>query len=96
MIIRLMGEGQYEIDKKHLDAVNKIDNNIVKIVSGRDEKAVATAFKTEYKKLSDYVRKNGKKIPQEVLKPSDIIIPPADLTLEEARQIFKGDGLIPE
>jgi len=96
MIVRLMGEGQYEIDKKHLDAVNKIDNNIVKIVSGTDEKAVAAAFNTEYKKLSDYVRKNGKKIPQEVLKPSDIIIPPADLTLEEARQIFKGEGLIPE
>ena len=96
MIVRLMGEGQYEIDKKHLDAVNKIDNNIVKIVSGTDEKVVSTAFKTEYKKLSDYVRKNGKKIPNEILKPSDIIIPPADLTLEEARQIFKGEGLIPE
>ena len=96
MIVRLMGEGQYEIDKKHLDAVNKIDNNIVKIVSGRDEKVVATAFKIEYKKLFDYVHKNGTKIPQEVLKPSDLIIPPADLTLEEARQIFKGEGLIPE
>ncbi|MCZ7402729.1 MAG: hypothetical protein O8C61_10960 [Candidatus Methanoperedens sp.] len=96
MIVRLMGEGQYEIDKKHLDAVNKIDNNIVKIVSGKDEKAAVAAFKTEYKKLSDYVRKNGKKIPHEILKPSDLIIPPADLTLEEARKIFKGEGLIPE
>jgi hypothetical protein len=91
-----MGEGQYEIDKKHLDAVNKIDNNIVKIVSGRDEKIVSTAFKTEYKNLIDYVRKNGKKIPNEIIKPSDLIIPPADLTLEEARKIFTGEGLIPE
>jgi hypothetical protein len=91
-----MGEGQYEIDKKHLDAVNKIDNNIVKIVKSKDEKVVATAFKTEYKKLIDYVRKNGKKIPNEIIKPSDLIIPPADLTLEEARKIFTGEGLIPE
>jgi hypothetical protein len=91
-----MGEGQYEIDKKHLDAVNKIDNNIVKIVNGRDEKVVEAAFKTEYKTLIDYVRKNGKKIPNEIIKPSDIIIPPADLTLEEARKIFTGEGLIPE
>jgi len=96
MIVRLMGEGQFEIDKKHLDAVNKIDNNIVKIVSGIDEKAVETAFKTEYKKLIDHVRKNGKKISYEIIKPSDIIIPPADLTLEEARKIFTGEGLIPE
>jgi len=96
MIVRLMGEGQYEIDKKYLDAVNKIDNNIVKIVNGRDEKVVETAFKTEYKKLIDYVRKNGKKIPNEIIKPSDLVIPPADLTLEEARKIFTGEGLIPE
>jgi hypothetical protein len=96
MIVRLMGEGQYEIDKKHLDEVNKIDNNIVKIVNSKDEKAIATAFKTEYKKLIDYVRKNGKKIPDKIIKPSDIIIPPADLTLEEAQKIFTGEGLIPE
>lgn len=92
MIVRLMGEGQYEFDKKHLDAINKIDNNIVKIVSDRNE----IAFKAEFKKLTDYVRKNGKKVPHEIIKPSDIIIPPADITLEEARKIFKGEGLIPE
>ena len=94
MIVRLMGEGQYEFDKKHLDAINKIDNNIVKIVNGRDEKAVTIAFKAEFKKLTDYARKNGKKVPHEIIKPSDLIIPPADLTLEEARKIFKGEGLI--
>jgi len=96
MIVRLMGEGQYEIDKKHQDAVNKIDNNIVKIVNSKDEKTVEAAFNKEFKKLFDYVRKNGKKIPHEIIKPSDIIIPPADLTLEEARKIFRGEGLIPD
>ncbi len=90
MIVRLMGEGQYEFDKKHLDAMNKIDNDIVKIVNRRDE----IAFKAEFKKLADYVRRNGKKVPQEIIKPSDIIIPPADITLEEAHEIFKGEGLI--
>lgn len=90
MIVRLMGEGQYEFDKKHLDAINKIDNDIVKIVNDRDE----TAFRTEFKKLINYVRKNGKKIPYEIIKPSDIIIPPDDITLEEANKIFRGEGLI--
>ncbi len=91
MIIRLMGEGQYEIDKKHLDELNRIDNNIVKLVTKGDGKA----YKGELKKLTDYVHRNGKKMPDNVLKPSDLIIPPADLTLDEAREIFKGDGLIP-
>ena len=92
MIIRLMGEGQFEIDKKHLDEVNKVDNNIVKIVSKGDEKA----YKTEYMKLAVLVRKNGKKIPDSIIKPSDIIIPPSDLTFEEAKRIFQGEGLIPD
>ncbi len=94
MIVRLMGEGQYELDKNHLDEINKIDNNIVKIVNNGNEKAVKIAFKVEFKKLTDYVRKNGKKIPDEIIKPSDLIIPPSDLTLDEAKKIFKGDGLI--
>ncbi len=92
MIVRLMGEGQYELDKKHLDELNKIDNNIVKIVGRGDEKT----FKTEFKKLTDYTRMNGKKIPDNVIKPSDVIIPPADLTFEEAKKLFTGDGLVPD
>ena len=91
MIVRLMGEGQYEIDKKQVDEINKIDNNLVKIVNKGDEKS----FRTEFRKLTENVRRYGKKLPDDVLKPSDIIIPPADLTLDEAREIFKGDGLIP-
>ncbi len=92
MIVRLMGEGQYELDKKHVDEVNKIDNNIVNIVKKGDEKV----FKTEFKKLSDYVKRNGKKIPDDVIKPSEFIIPPSDLTLDEAKKIFAGDGLFPD
>ncbi len=92
MIVRLMGEGQYELDSKYLDEMNRIDNNIVKFVEKGDD----GAFKAEFKKLTDYVHRNGKKMAENVIKPSDIIIPPDDLTLDEAREIFKGDGLIPD
>jgi hypothetical protein len=30
------------------------------------------------------------------LSPSDGIVPPEDLTLEEAREFFSGEGLIPD
>jgi len=92
MIVRLMGEGQFEIEKKHVDELNKIDNNIVKIIGTGDEKT----FKAEFKKLTDYARKNGKKLADITIKPSDIILPPADLTFEEAKKIFSGEGLIPD
>jgi len=92
MIVRLMGEGQFELDKKQLDEVNKIDNNIVKIVDKGDEKS----YQKEYRKLIEIVRKNGKKVPDDIIKPSDVIIPPADLTFDEAKNIFRGEGLIPD
>ena len=90
MIVRLMGEGQYELDKAQVDELNRIDNSLVKVVDNGDE----DAFKNEFKKIIDYVHLNGKHIPDDIIKPSDIIIPPADITLEEAKSIFKGDGLI--
>lgn len=92
MIVRLMGEGQYELDKKYVDEINNIDNNIVKIVDKGDEED----FRNEFRKLSDYIRTNGKKIPDKVVKPSEIIIPPSDLTLDEAKKIFAGDGIFPD
>lgn len=90
MIVRLMGEGQYELDKAQVDELNRIDNNLVNVVDNGDE----DRFKTEFKKIIDYVHSKGKHIPDDVIKPSDIIIPPADITLEEAKSIFKGEGLI--
>ncbi len=72
--------------------MNRIDNNIVQIVAKGDEKA----FETEFKKLVDLVSRNGKKIAYDIIKPSEIIVPPSDLTIEEAKEIFKEDGLIPD
>jgi hypothetical protein len=92
MIVRLMGEGQYEIDKKHVDEINKIDNALVRIVNKGDEKT----FKVEFKKLIDTVRKYGKPLSNDILKPSEVIIPPADISIEDAKKIFEGEGLIPD
>lgn len=90
MIVRIMGAGQYEMNKEQVEELNRIDNNLVQIVDNNNEKA----FRTEFKKLTDYVHRMGKHIPDDIIKPSDVIIPPEDITLEEAKKIFKGDGLI--
>ncbi len=90
MIVRLMGEGQYELDKVQVEELNRIDNSLVNVVDNGDE----DAFRTEFRKIIDYVHSKGKHIPDDVIMPSDIIIPPEDITLEEAKKIFKGDGLI--
>jgi hypothetical protein len=44
----------------------------------------------------DVVQSEGEALPAEDLSPSDILIPPADLTLEETRELFQDEGLIPD
>ncbi len=90
MIIRIMGEGQYEMEGSLLEDLNVIDNRIVDHVSRGEEKE----FREDLGRLISTVKRNGKQLdPKEIIK-SDIIIPPKDLTLEEAKDIFKGYGLI--
>ena len=45
----------------------------------------------------ELVRANGRLLPADELTPgSDVIVPPADLTLEEAQELLTGEGLIPD
>jgi len=90
MIIRIMGEGQYDVDERVVEELNVIDNRIVDHVSKNEE----VGFKADLGRLISTVKINGKQVDAKEITKSDIIIPPKDLTLEEAKGIFKGDGLI--
>ncbi|MEM2925551.1 MAG: hypothetical protein QXJ68_07685 [Methanocellales archaeon] len=91
MIIRIMGDQQYEVKSSILDQLNKIDNKIVELVAKGDEKN----FRKELLRMINLVRKKGKPLDPRIIVESQLIIPPEDLTLEEARKIFTGEGIIP-
>lgn len=90
MIIRISEEGQYEVPSSLLDELNIIDNKIVDLVAKEKEEE----YTTELSKLIELIRSSGKKLDDSEIKESDVIVPPDDLTLQEAREIFTGDGLI--
>ena len=92
MIIRILNENQYVVPSLYYDDINKIDNDIVKDIAKGDE----AAFKKNYAALLTIIRKNGVPLDVKALKESDLIIPPADLTFEEAKKIFVGQGLVPD
>lgn len=92
MIVRLMGEGQYRIpdgDRAHLD---ELDNAAVSALDAGDE----DTFRTRLAELWEAVRERGDRLEDADLHASDVIVPPDDLSLEEARELFAGDGLIPD
>jgi hypothetical protein len=42
------------------------------------------------------VRSHGRQLAEDDLVPSDVILPPPDVSFEEARTGFSGEGLIPD
>ena len=53
------------------------------------------SFRAVFNRLLEYVRTNGTPVADDELVGSDIILPPPDVSLEEAQAEFQGDGLIP-
>ena len=93
-IVRIMGHGQFTVDSRTLKKLNDIDNEIVELVSAA--RSDDTEFKKRLTELSNMVVQNGKPLdPHEIIK-SDIILPSADLSIDEAKKLFQGEGVIPE
>jgi hypothetical protein len=92
VIIRIATEGQYELDGEGLiEQMNELDNAAVSACEGGSE----GAFQAAYARLLEFVRSNGHPVNDDVLAGSDVILPPPDVTLEEAREEFTGEGLLP-
>ena len=91
MIVRILGEGQYDVDNDALEALNGLDSQVEAAVEAGDQDAFATALAA----LLDGVRSAGVPRDAESLDASDLILPMADATLAEVRDMLSGDGLIP-
>jgi hypothetical protein len=91
MIIRIATEGQYELTDGDIAGLNELDNAAVAACDEDDE----SSFHESFVRLLEYVRSNGQAVADDDLRGSDLILPPPDVTLEEAKQEFTGEGLIP-
>ena len=92
MIVRIAGEGQFEVPDGLVDRLNQLDNEAVTAVESGDE----ARFHELFDEMLEFVRTHGHLLEEDDLEGSDVIIPPPDLTFAEAQAEFTGDGLIPE
>jgi hypothetical protein len=92
VIVRLMGEGQYEVDDEVAKGLNGLDEQAGAAVEQGDEQKLRELLQ----RMAEAVRMNGARVPDEDLTPSEAIVPPDDLSLDEARELFEGEGLIPD
>ncbi len=92
MIVRLMTEGRFEVDDEVAKGLNDIDEQAGAALERGDEEQLAELLR----RMAEAVRTNGIRVPDEDTSASDAIIPPDDLSLDEARRLFDDDGLIPD
>jgi hypothetical protein len=92
MIVRISGEGQYRLADSDAEQINELERTVVSIVEGGREDGFAGA----YGALLDYVRTQGTLLGDDELEGSDVILPPADISFQEAGTDFTGEGLIPD
>ncbi|MER6420486.1 hypothetical protein [Streptomyces sp. NPDC001137] len=91
MIVRIMGEGQVRLADSHLTELNKLDDVLLQEMENGD----GPGFRRTLEALLAKVRELGEPLPDDSLEPSELILPSADATLEEVRELLRNDGLIP-
>jgi hypothetical protein len=89
MIIRIMGEGQYQASEALCNELNRIDNRIVTLV----EEGKVEEFRSELARLITKIKEKAEPIDTKEIVESDIIVPPEDLSFEEAKAVFQGCGI---
>ncbi len=91
MIIRILGEGQYDVAETALDKLNELDAAVEAAVETTDE----ATFRPALLALLEGVRTVGVAHAADSLDESDLILPPDDASIDEVRELLADDGLIP-
>lgn len=92
MIVRILGEGQYQFDDSGLAAINRLDDELQRAVEAGDDAGFASALDA----LVAEIKRVGSPLPPEDLHPSDAVVPAAGTTLDEAGALLSSEGLIPD
>ena len=92
MIVRVSAEGQYRLPDEDAARLNELDNLAVAAAQANDQ----DAFRDAWHQMLDLVQFDGKPVAEDELLESDVILPPRDLSFDEARRDFSGEGLSPE
>jgi len=78
--------------------VNEIDNEIVNMLKKDSDntKIDESQFRNKIEEMASLITQEGEPLDNKEIVQSDIIVPAADLSVEEAKNTFKGEGIIPE
>ncbi|MEW5954111.1 MAG: hypothetical protein AB1815_10385 [Bacillota bacterium] len=84
MIIRILNEGQYQLDGNSLSNLGNLDHQLTEAIARNND----SEFRQTFGQMLDTVRTGGQRLPDYTLAESDLILPAPDTTLQEAQRLF--------
>lgn len=84
MIVRILGEGRYEVPEADLPAIEQLDDELVDALERGDH----NEFNGALIDLIGEVRHSGALLPSDDLRPSELVVPHEGATLEEVRALL--------
>ena len=90
MIVRVLEDGQYEVDAQAEKDINDLDATLGKALDTED----VAAFDAALAELVELVHATGKKLETNDLRPSDLAIPAAGSTLHPVSSAVAASGCI--
>jgi hypothetical protein len=91
VIVRILGEGQFDVSDELLAELNQHDDALVAAIDNGDQES----FRRDLAALLDRVRASAQQVPDDFIGPSEFVLPPADSSLEEVRDLLGDEGLVP-
>lgn len=92
MIVRIMGEGQFELDEGEAQALNDLDEALDAAVGD----GLEGEFAGHLAAMQAFVRDYGRRVADDEIVASDCIVPPSDISLDELRELLGDEGLVPD
>jgi hypothetical protein len=91
VIVRILGEGQFDVSEDTLEGLNEFDDKLVSALDDDD----AAAYSDALAALFDGIRAAGERLPDDYLGPSELVLPGPDATIDDVRALLSEEGLIP-
>jgi hypothetical protein len=83
MIVRILGDGQYELPENMEPEFERLDNHLIAHVEDGDEEA----FRKELAELVGIVQQ-GSALPDDDFRPSDAVLPSPDASLADVQELL--------
>jgi len=87
VIIRILGEGQYEVSEQDAEKLDALDAHVEAALLDSDEAAFLAALAA----LDEAVRLAGTPLDPTTIVPSDLVLPHQGSTLAEVRELLASE-----